>query len=394
MGLAGTQTYPPMERRLRLGIVGGGRGALVGQWHWTGARLSNRWDLVAGALSSDPEVARASGRDWMLAEDRVYTDYREMAEAEAAREDGIEAVSICTPNWTHRAIAEAFMDAGIDIICDKPMANTPEDCAALVSRQSETGLIFALTYPYTYHPMVRQARGMVADGRIGAVRQVMIEYAQDWATEPDDPGFKGVTWRRDPAKVGRASATGDIGTHALQMVEFVTGRKVSQLRADFHVCGAEKAMEDTAFINLRMDNNAPGLMWVTQAAPGNYCGLRFRIYGEKGGLQWDQEAPETLRYTPLYEQEQIFVRGHGAGVLPEAERMVLLPRGHPESLSDAWGNLYAEIAIAVDARRNGAALPEGLLAVPDIESGVRGVNFVNAAADSHEAGGVWVDLAP
>ena len=392
MALIGTESYPTPDRRLRIGIVGGGRGALVGQWHWTGMRLSNRWDLVAGALSSDPQVARASGRDWMIAEDRVYTDYHEMAKAEAARPDGIEAVAICTPNWTHRPIAEAFMDVGIDIICDKPMAISPEDSEALVRRQKETGVIFAVTHPYVYHPMVRQAQEMVAAGAIGEVRQALVEYAQDFATEPDDPGSKQLSWRRDPAKVGRASATGDIGTHALNLLEFVAGHRVNRLRADFHVCGAPKAMEDTAFLTLRLDNGAPATMWVTQAAPGNYCALTLRIYGEKGGLQWNQETPEILRYTPLNAPEQLIVRGHGSGMVPAAERMSLLPRGHGEALSDAWGNLYTEIAIAVDARRKGAVLPAGLLQVPDVHEGARGVRFVNAAADSHAADGAWVPL--
>lgn len=393
MGLAGTEFYPPAERRLRLGIVGGGRGALVGQWHWSGARLSNRWDLVAGALSSDPETARSSGRDWMLAEDRIYDDWREMARAEAARPDGIEAVAICTPNWSHRMIAEAFMDVGIDIICDKPMTLSREDCLALEQRQRETGVVFAVTHPYPYHPMARQAQEMIRAGAIGTVRQAQVEYAQDWATGPDDPNSKSLAWRRDPARIGRASATGDIGSHAFQILEFVTGQTVTHLRADFHVCGAPKAMEDTAFLNLRLANGAPAAMWITQAAPGNYCALRFRIYGDKGGLQWDQEFPETLRYTPLNAPEQIIVRGHGAGVVPAAERMVLLPRGHGESLSDAWGSLYREIAIAVAARRKGEAVPEGLLNLPDIHTGSRGVRFINSAADSHEAGGSWVPLS-
>ena len=385
--------YPPATRRLRLGIVGGGRGALVGQWHWSGVRLSNRWDLGAGALSSDPETALASGRDWMLADDRIYSDYREMARAESSRKDGIEAVSICTPNHTHRPIAEAFMDAGIDIICDKPLAITPYDCDALIEKQRASGVIFALTHPYVFHPMIRQAREMIASGTIGPVRQALVEYVQENATAPDDPTVKKTVWRRDPSKMGRASATADIGTHAFQMIEHVTGHKVTRLRADFHVCGAPKAMEDTAFLNLAFDNDAPGLMWITQAAPGNYCGLRFRIFGEKGGLEWDQEHPETLRFTPFRQPEQIIVRGHGSGMLPAAERMVNLPRGHGEALSDAWGNLYTEIAVAVAARRSGTPLPEGLLALPDIHEGARGVRFIHAAADSHEASGAWVTLS-
>ncbi len=392
MGLSGTQSYPAATRRLRLGIVGGGGSALVGQWHWTGVRLSNRWDLVAGALSSDPDRAQVYGRDWFLPPDRIYSDYHDMARAEAARLDGIDAVSICTPNWMHYPMAMAFMDAGINVICDKPLTLTNQDAEALQHKAKVSGVFFGVTHPYVFHPMVRQVRDMIANGAIGNVRQVLVEYAQDWGTEPDDPDNKTIAWRRDPAKVGRTSATGDIGTHALQLVEFATGQRAVKLRADFHICGAEKAMEDTAFIGLRMENGAPGMMWVTQAAPGNYCGLRLRVYGEQGGLQWDQEFPEHLKYTPLNAPEQTIVRGHGAGVLAGAERMITLPRGHGESLSDAWGNLYREFAIAIAAQQDGTELPDDLLAVPSIETGVRGVHFVNAAADSHEAGGVWVSF--
>ena len=384
--------YPAASRRLRLGMVGGGREGLVGQWHWIGARISNRWDLVAAAPSSDPEAALASGRAWHLADDRIYADWSDMAREEAAREAGIDAVAICTPNWTHFDIAMAFLDAGIDVICDKPLSNGLDEAKALVARQAETGLVFALTYPYAFHPMVRQAREMVAAGAIGALKQVMIEYVQDQAAMPPDPEARKTMWRADKAKVGRAAVTGDIGTHALHLLEFVAGERVSRLRADFHICGAPKEMEDTAFLNLAMEGGPPGAMWVTQAAAGNWCGLRLRLYGETGGLEWDQEEPEKLRHTRLGEPEQIIVRGFGAGMLPEAERMVLLPRGHGEALSDAWGNLYTEIAIAVEARREGRELPEGLLAMPDVRDGARGVAFVHATVDSHEAGGVWVDL--
>ena len=382
---------PPPERRLRLGFVGGGRGSLIGPIHANGARLSNRWDTVAGALSSDPAVAQASGRDWLFAPDRIYADYREMAAREAARPDGIDAVVIATPNHTHKPIAECFMRAGIDVICDKPLTTTLSDALDLVRLQRETGLVFGVTYPYASHAMVRQAREMVRNGDLGPIRQVHVEYVQEWAAGPSDPAFKGAGWRRDPQKVGRASATADIGTHAFHLVDFVTGLEMTHLRADFHVCGAPKAMEDTAFVNVRYEGGIPGLLWVTQTAPGNYCGLRFRIFGEKAGLEWDQELPEILKYRRLNEPEQIIVRGNGSGVVPAAERLIRMPRGHGEALTDAWANLYTELAIAVEWRRAGRELPEGLLAYPTAIDGAKGVRFVDAAADLHEAGGVWTD---
>jgi predicted dehydrogenase len=391
-GEKGGLRVPPLGRRLRLGFVGGGKGGLVGEWHAAGARLSNHWDIVAGALSSDPANAAASARDWVIAPDRSYADWRTMANAEAARPDGIEAVVICTPNWTHFDIAEGFLRAGIDVILDKPMAISTKQADALVSLQQDTGLVLAMTYPYTHHPMVRQARHMIADGAIGKIRQVHVEYAQDWATAPEDPGFKGAAWRRDPAKVGRASATGDIGTHAYHLLHTVTGLEVAELRADFHVCGAAKSMEDTAFVSLKMNNGAQGLLWVTQSAPGNYCALRLRVFGEAGSIEWDQERPEYLRVNMLDQPERIIVRGNGAGMHPAAERLVHLPRGHGEALTDAWGNLYAELGLVIAARRSGETLAKGQAEYTDATGGAAGVRFVGRCADSHEAGGVWLKL--
>ncbi len=381
--------YPPPKRRQRLGFVGGGRGGLVGEWHATGARLSNRWDIVAGALSSNPENAKASAADWLIAPGRCYSDYREMARAEAKRDDGIEAVVVCTPNWSHYDVAATFMRAGIDVILDKPMTTSLDDALDLVKISRETGVFLGMTYPYTFHAMVRQMRHMLLDGAIGDVKQVLVEYVQDWATGPEDPSFKGAAWRRDPKKVGRASATGDIGTHAFHLLHYVTGLPISNVRADFHVCGAPKAMEDTVFMNIKLGNGAPGSIWITQAAPGNYCGLRIRLFGLKGGLEWDQEFPEQLKVNYLNAPEQTIVRGHGNGMHRAAERLVHLPRGHGEALTDAWGNLYTELAIAIGARREGNPTPSGLLELSGGEDGARGVKFIEACADSHEAGGAW-----
>lgn len=384
--------YPASGRRLRLGMVGGGRGALVGQWHAGGARLSGRWDIVAGALSSDPETARASGRDWLFAEDRIHTDFRHMAADESARPDGIDAVAICTPNFLHRPVAEAFMEAGIDVICDKPVALSREECAAMEEVRDRAGVVFAVTYPYAYHPMAVQAQAMIAEGAIGAVRQVMVEYVQDGRTGAFDPGARRLAWRLDPGRGGRTATTGDIGTHAVHLMEFVTGQRIARLRADFHVCGCEKPMEDTAFVNFSLANGAPGAMWLSQAAAGNSCGLRLRVYGEKGGIEWDQEDPERLHVNMLGAPRQTILRGHGAGMHPRAERMIRLPRGHGEALPDAWANLYVECAIAIEARRDGHDLPAGLLNLPDLADGARGVDFFHAAADSNDTGGVWVGL--
>ncbi|ASY73961.1 Oxidoreductase (plasmid) [Sinorhizobium fredii CCBAU 83666] len=383
---------PLLGRRLRLGFVGGGRGGLVGQWHFAGARLSNHWEVVAGALSSEPDKAHASAAEWMIAPDRSYGDWKEMAEAEAERDDGIEAVSIVTPNWTHHRIAAAFLKAGIDVILDKPMTTTVSDARKLVEIQRATGRVLVMTYPYAHHAMVRQAKHMIRNGAVGTVRQAHVEYAQEWATGPVPDRGKGAIWRRDPEKVGRTSTTGDIGTHAYHLLHTIAGQDITSLRAEFHNCGAPNPMEDTAYVNFRLENGAPGILWVTQAAPGQYCGLRIRVWGDKGGLDWDQENPEVLRYVPLGEQEQIFLRGHGNGILPEAERLIHLPRGHGEAVVDAWANLYAEAGVAIAARRAGYTLPEGSVELSGVEDGLKGMLFIDACADSHKSGGSWVSM--
>ncbi len=382
--------YPPAQRRLKLGFVGGGRGALVGHWHAAGVRLSNRWDIVAGALSSRPDVAMASGKDWLLAEERTYDDFRKMAEVEAAREDGIDAVAICTPNGHHAAAAEAFMEAGIDIICDKPMTATMDDARKLVALHDKSDLFFGVTYTYAFHAMVRQAKAMVAAGKVGKLRQAHIEYVQDWAAGAQEKETKQSGWRRDPSQAGRGSVTGDIGTHAFHMLHYVLDEPISEVSTRFHVCGGAAAMEDTAFMQLKFGSGAPGTLWCTQAAPGNACGLRMRIYGDGGGIEWDQEFPDLLHYTPLNGATQTISRGFGAGMMPEAERMVRLPRGHNEGVPDAWCNLYIELAVAIEARRSGTTLAPNMVDIPTVMDGARGVYFVDAAADSHEADGAWM----
>ena len=390
---AADDPFPPASRRLRLGIVGGGRGSFIGPVHLNGARLSNRWELAAAAPSSRPEVARASGRDWFLPEDRVYDDFRAMAAAEGARPDGIDAVAIVTPNATHHGIARAFMERGIDVISDKPVTSTLPDALDLVALQRETGLVFGVTYAFAGHAMVRQARQMVAEGALGRLRQIHVEYFQEWAMRPAAEGSKGAAWRLDEAQVGAAFTTGDIGTHAHHLACFVSGLEMTALRAEFHVSGAPKPLEDTAFMLVRYAGDVPGTLMVSQAAAGTACGLRLRIFGDHAGLEWDQENPEVLRFAPFDAPARTISRGYGAGMGAEASRFVRMPRGHPEALTDAWANVYTEFAVAIEARRSGTVLPGGLLRHPDVVDGARGVRFVEAAAASAKAGGAWVDCS-
>ena len=388
---AAEDPFPEPSRRLRLGLVGGGRGSFIGRIHANGARLSGRWDVVAGALSSDPERARLSGRDWLLADDRVYADYRHMAEAEAGRPDGIDAVAVTTPNATHHAVARAFLEAGIDVICDKPMTATLAQALDLVDLQKRTGLVLGVTYSFAGHAMVRQARQMVAEGALGTIRQIHVEFFQDWAIAPASGGGKGAAWRLDPAVAGPAFTTGDIGTHAHHLACFVSGLELTALRAEFHVSGAPKPMEDTAFMHLRFAGDVPGTLMVSQAAAGTRCGLRLRVFGDRAGLEWEQESPETLRVTEVGAPARIIARGYGGDMGHEATRFVRLPVGHPEGLTDAWANIYTEYAVAIEARRSGTSLPPDLLRGAGAVEGARGVRFVEAAAESAAQGGSWVD---
>lgn len=382
--------FPRPSRRLRLGMVGGGRG-LIGQVHANGARLSGRWDLVAGALTSHADQAEALARDWLIDPARSYADFGDMARAEAAREDGIDAVAIVTPNALHAPVALAFMAAGIDVICEKPLAARSEEAAALPSAQARAGVVFGVTYPYASHAMVRQARAMVARGDLGELRQVHVEYLQDWAMEITDQGDD-VPWRLDPARNGPSFTVADVGTHAEHLARFVTGLEIEALRADFHVAGAPKKMEDTAFIQLRFSGGVPGTLMVSQAFAGAECGLRLRVAGTRASLDWSAEEPESLRLRPVSAPAQTLTRGHGAGIYPEAERLVRMPRGHPEALTDAWANLYLELAVAIAARREGRSLPPGLLAHPTLEDGLHGMAFVEAAIRSAQTHS-WITLA-
>jgi len=389
MELVGTSSFPAPTRRLRLGFVGGGQGAFIGAVHASGARLSNRWDIVAGALSSNPERAQTSGKEWFLTEDRIYSDYQQMARQEAARADGIDAVVITTPNYMHYPVAKAFMQAGIDVICDKPVTATLDEALDLLKIRNETGVFFGVTYSYSAHAMVRQVRAMVNAGMLGDIRQIHVEYFQEWAVDlTDDSGI----WRLDPEKSGGCFSVGDIGTHAFHLAEFASSRKVEALSASFHICGQPKRLEDTAFMQLKFAGDIPGTLMISQAAAGNQCDLAIRIFGTKAGLEWRQENPEYIRFTPVDAPTQILWRGFGAGILEPARRLVRLPRGHPEALSDAWANLYTEFAVAIEARRNGTVLDAGLLAdCPTLDDGVRGLRFVDAAMQSNQTR-QWIQI--
>lgn len=375
-----------LGRRIRLGMVGGGNDAFIGGVHRIASRIDDRFELVAGALSSTPEKSRASGEELGLP--RVYDDFKQMAQREARRKDGIEAVSIVTPNHVHYAAAREFLKRGIHVICDKPLTSTLADAKKLVKAAEESDALFVLTHNYTGYPMIRQARGMVASGQLGAIRVVQVEYPQDWLTVEQD--FKQANWRTDPARSGAGGSTGDIGTHAYNLACFVTGLTAESLAADLQAFVPDRQVDDNAHVLLRFEGGARGMLWSSQVAPGNENALRIRVYGEKGGLEWAQEDPNYLWYTPFGEPKQLITR-NGAGAGDAAARVSRVPPGHPEGYLEGFANIYTEAAEAIIAARSGAAAPEGVM-YPTVYDGLKGVQFVSACVKSSARNAAWVKL--
>lgn len=382
-------SFPKLSRRLRLGVVGGGR---VSSMQAMAARLSDRWDIVAGAFSSNPDRAKAAAADWFLSPERCYTSYEEMAQAEARRPDGVDAVMITTPNHVHQPSALAFLEAGIDVLCDKPLTNEVSEAEALVKAARDSGCVFGVSYVMSCFATIRQARALVRSGAVGKINQVHVEFMQDWMTPEGIADAPHVKWRLDPSKSGKTSCVGDIGTHAAHLAQFVSGLTLTDLRAEFHVCGSPKPLEDTALMTTRYNGSVPGTLMCTRLAPGNRGGLRLRIFGSEGGLEWDLEKSEQLKLNRFGEPDQIISRGHGHGIEPNAERLVRTARGFPEGIIEAWGNLYTEFAMAVAARRDGRATPDGWLGMPEVEDGADGVRFIEAAYQSNVADGAWVSI--
>jgi predicted dehydrogenase len=380
-----------LGRRLRLGMVGGGQGAFIGAVHRIAARLDDRYELVAGALSSDPERARASAAELRIAPERAYASFAAMARKEAARDDGIDAVAIVTPNHLHHAAAKAFLEAGIHVICDKPMTTTVDDALDLVRTVRRTGLVFGLTHNYTGHPLVREARERVRAGELGAIRVVQVEYPQDWlTTRIEATGQKQAAWRTDPAQSG-GGAIGDIGSHAYNLAAFITGLQAESLCADLSTFVAGRRVDDNCNVLLRYAGGARGMLWACQVAPGNENALRVRVYGDQGGLEWRQERPDLLHLFRFGEAPQTITRaGHGAG--PAAAAVSRIPAGHVEGYLEAFASIYTGCAELIAARIDGREPDPAARLVPSVEDGARGVAFIAAAIESSSRGGVWTDL--
>ena len=375
-----------MVARIRLGMVGGGNDAFIGSVHRIASRIDDRFELVAGALSSTPEKAQASGE--ALGLPRIYDDFRAMAIREARLKDGIEAVSIVTPNHVHYAAAREFLKRGIHVICDKPLTSTLADARKLVKAAEASDALFVLTHNYTGYPMVRQAQAMVAAGEIGTIRVVQVEYPQDWLTLEET--FKQAEWRTDPARSGAGGSTGDIGTHAHNLACFITGLEVESLAADLDAFVPGRQVDDNGHVMLRFRGGAKGMLWCSQVAPGNENALRIRVYGDRGGLEWAQEDPNYLWHTPFGAPKRKITR-NGAGAGDAAGRLSRVPPGHPEGYLEGFANIYSEAADAIEAHRDGTDLA-AQVTYPTVQDGLRGVQFIDACVRSSARNAAWITL--
>jgi predicted dehydrogenase len=378
--------------RIRLGMVGGGQGAFIGAVHRLAARMDDKYELVAGALSADPKKAKTSAAELGLDPSRSYGSYAEMAKAESKRPDGIEVVSIVTPNHVHVPAAKAFIEAGIHVICDKPLALSLKEAKSLeAALKKNPKVIFALTHNYSGYPMIRQAREMVLSGVLGDIRLVQGEYPQDWLTTAlEKTGQKQAAWRTDPKRSGAGGSIGDIGTHTYQLGCYVSGLEADQLSADLQSFVKGRVLDDNGHVMLRYKGGARGMIWVSQVAPGNENGLKLRVYGTKGGLEWKQEDPNYLWHTPFGEPRRLITRG-GAGAGAAAGRVTRVPPGHPEGYLEGFANIYTEAARAIKAARTGKK-PDKDVTFPGIADGVSGMAFIEACVKSSAKNGKWTKV--
>jgi len=378
-----------MQRRLRLGMVGGGQGAFIGAVHRIAARLDDHYELVAGALSGDPARAVASAADVRIAPERSYISYQEMARAESARDDGIDVVAIVTPNHLHAPVATAFLEAGIHVICDKPLGMSLAEGQALAALARRHNKLFALTHTYTGYPMVRQARAMVEAGEIGELRLVQVEYSQDWLAASIATGAVD-NWKNDPLRAGPGGTLSDVGTHAYHLAQFVSGQKPSSLLAELSTFVPGRPLDDHVQAMLRYPNGARGTLWASQVATGCENTVRLRLFGSKAQLDFNQETPAELWFTPQGGNPQRLTPGRvGSAAAAHATRV---PAGHPEGYLEAFAQLYSDAARHIIALDAGLAVPLAALWLPTVNDGVDGMAFIEAVLASHQNGGVWTDV--
>ena len=381
-----------LQGPIRLGMVGGGQGAFIGAVHRFALRLDDKFKLTAGAFSSDPVRAKTSGSELGLPEDRVYSSYEEMAKIESQRGDGIEVVSIVTPNHLHYPVSKAFLERGFHVICDKPLTSNLADAKSLVEVVKKSGKLFVLTHNYTGYPVIRQAREMVANGELGDIRLIQAEYVQDWLTNKlEDSGHKQAEWRTDPARSGLGGCVGDIGTHAYNLACFVSGLSLESLCADLTSFVSGRILDDNVSVLLRFSGGAKGMLWASQVAPGNENALTLRVYGTKGGIEWDQQDPNYLWFTPFGEPKRKLTRG-GAGTYESMSNMIRVPPGHPEGYVEGFANIYKEFAELIKLAREGKSMEMQSFCLPTEIDGLSGMEFIDACVQSSNQGSIWVSV--
>ncbi|MCH2084785.1 MAG: Gfo/Idh/MocA family oxidoreductase [Saprospiraceae bacterium] len=381
-----------MSRKIRMGMVGGGIGAFIGGVHRMAAAIDGQIELVCGAFSSNPEKSKASGKEFFLPEDRVYGSYAEMMEKEKQLPEGerMDFVSIVTPNHVHYGPAKMALENGFHVVCDKPLCFNMEEALELEKLVKETGLIFALTHNYTGYPMVKQAKAMIKNGDIGKVRKVVVEYPQGWlSTKLEDSEQKQASWRTDPKRSGIAGAMGDIGTHAENLAEYITGLEITEMCADLTAFVEGRALDDDGNVLLRFDNGAKGILHASQISAGEENDLNIRVYGEKGGLQWHQMEPNTLVVKWLDQPKQVLRTGVG-DLYPSAQSHTRIPAGHPEGYLEAFASIYRNFAHCVRARITGEAVDPIYEDFPTVSDGVRGMRFIDRVVYAGSSEEKWV----
>ena len=377
---------------MRIGMVGGGKDAFIGGVHRIALRLDGNYELVAGSFSSNFDNSKETGKDLGLAEDRIYETYQEMAEKESARSDGIHVVAIVTPNHLHVPIAKIFAEKGMHIICDKPLALSTKEAIELKNIVENKKIIFALTHNYTGYPMVRHARSLIQKGDLGSIRVVQAEYPQDWlTTKAEDSGLKQAEWRTDPKRSGDGGCIGDIGTHAFNLIRFITGLEVDELSADIHTFVKGRLLDDNAQIMLRFKGGAKGAIWSSQVAVGNENNLKIRVFGENGGLEWRQEDPNYLCYTKFGHPTQKITRASGSAS-EEANNVTRIPPGHPEGYLEGFANIYSDVYKRLFAQTNQQNYGQSNDCYPTIYDGVEGMRFIETVLESNNNNSKWVEF--
>lgn len=392
--VSGKEENALLNRKLLMGMVGGGRDAFIGGVHRRAAIMDGTVELAAGCFSSTPEKSYASGRDLYVPKSRVYGTYQEMAEQEAKLPEGerIDFVSIVTPNHMHFPVAKTFLEAGFNVVCDKPMTLSSEQAAELVAIVEETGAVFALTHNYTGYPMVKHARHMVASGQLGEIQKIIVEYPQGWLlSKIEDEGQKQAAWRTDPARAGIGGCLGDIGSHCENLAAYITGLELDKVCADLTTFVPGRMLDDDVNVLLHYKNGARGILWATQIGPGEENNLRIRVYGTEGALEWHQEHPNYLYFRPASGPEQVYKRGNDY-LCEAAQRGTRLPSGHPEAFIEAFANIYMNATDTMRAKILGREATALELDFPTVYDGAKGVLFIEKVVENAQSGEKWTSM--